>query len=68
MAGALQQSQHPLWSHVSSWHDTDGEGRGPTGATLFGWCFAVILKPVGTGKDTHASPGVELYHLYGRMR
>lgn len=35
----------------------------PTGVTLFGWRFSVILWPVGVGRDTQASAGVDLCHV-----
>lgn len=62
LVGALQQSQHPLWSCVPSWHDTDGEGYTPLVPLCLG-AVSLILKPVGTGRNTQASPGVVSYHI-----
>lgn len=64
--GALLPSLfQPLWFHVPSWYQTDGEGCTPLMPLCKGWCFRCDFATCGhwqTHTHTHHA-GTDAYHL-----
>lgn len=62
--GALLPSLlQPLWFHVPSWYETDGEGCTPLMPLCKGWCFRCDFATCGHWQRHTHHAGTDSYHL-----